>query len=456
MGVTEELCRQITATRAETLGPDCVRATRRAIMDGIAVAAAGSMEPPVRLLAAHVKAQGGARQATVWGYGFRTTSVQAAYVNGVATHVLDFEPMWLPPTHAVSPTLPVAIALAEVQRKDGRDVLAAVAKGMEIQGRIQFAANQFEPERLRFHPPGTAGVMGAAVTAAHLLGLDELQLAHALGIAASRAGSLLANIGSMTKATHCGYAAASGLDAALLASRGFTASTSIFEAPRGFAATLYPDGFDMQRLLAYGRPFRIVDPGFAIKCFPSQFATHWGIRAALEARERVTNPGLIERVVMTVPAMGYIDRPRPVTGLDGKFSFQYTAAAALLDGKVGIESFRDRRRFKSDMEGLLAKFHLHQDPSIPGDWRGMWVSIEVALRDGSRVAATCRGPRGAWGQEPLTDEEHAVKLRDCLRAGIERKRVAPLLTLLARFEELTPAELRKLIGLIARRRSAVA
>jgi len=159
---------------------------------------------------------------------------------------------------------------------------------------------------------------------------------------------------------------------------------------------------------------------------------------------------------MTVPAMGYIDRPRPVTGLDGKFSFQYTAAAALLDGKVGIESFRDRRRFKSDMEGLLAKFHLHRDPSIPGDWRGMWVSIEVALRDGSRVAATCRGPRGAWGQEPLTDEEHAVKLRDCLRAGIERKRVAPLLTLLARFEELTPAELRKLIGLIARRRSAVA
>jgi len=262
MGVTEELCRQITATRAETLGPDCVRATRRAIMDGIAVAAAGSMEPPVRLLAAHVKAQGGARQATVWGYGFRTTSVQAAYVNGVATHVLDFEPMWLPPTHAVSPTLPVAIALAEVQRKDGRDVLAAVAKGIEIQGRIQFAANQFEPERLRFHPPGTAGVMGAAVTAAHLLGLDELQLAHALGIAASRAGSLLANIGSMTKATHCGYAAASGLDAALLASRGFTASTSIFEAPRGFAAVRSASLTPVSRSNAFHHSLRHIG-GFA-------------------------------------------------------------------------------------------------------------------------------------------------------------------------------------------------
>ena len=452
MGVTEELCRLITATRADTLGDECVRSTRRAIMDGIAVAVAGAGEPPVKLLAAHVKAQGGAPQSTVWGYGFRTSTVQAAYVNGVATHVLDFEPMWLPPTHAVSPTLPVGMALAEARRRGGREVTAAIAKGMEIQGRIQFAANQFEPERLRFHPPGIAGVMGAAVTAAHLLGLNESQLAHALGIAASRAGSLLANIGSMTKATHCGYAAASGLDAALLASRGFTANSAIFEAPRGFAATFYPEGFDSRRLLSYGRPFRIVDPGFAIKCFPSQFATHWVIRAALEARARISDPLVIERVVITTPVMHYIDRPRPATGLDGKFSFQYTAAAALLDGKVGISSFRDKRRFKPDMEALLGRIEMRHDPSIPGEWLGMRVRVEVTLRDGSRVEASCRGPKGAWGQEALTDAEHAVKLRDCLRAGLDRKGVASLSALLARFEDLTPAELGKVVRLIARRR----
>lgn len=452
MGVTGKLCSVIAATTFDTLGADCVRRVKQAIKDGIAVAIAGAGELPVKLLAAHVKAQGGARQASVWGHGFRTSTVHAAYVNGVATHVLDFEPMWLPPTHAVSPTLPIALALAESQGHSGREVIAAVAKGMEIQGRIQFAGDQFEPERLRFHPPGVAGVMGAAVAAAHLLGLDASRLAHTLGIAASRAGALLANIGSMTKATHCGYAAASGLDAALLASRGFTANAAIFEAPRGFVATFFPERFDAERLLAYGRPFRVVDPGLAIKRFPSQFATHWAISAALEARERVRDPGAIERVVITAPVMNYIDRPRPETGLDGKFSFQYTAAAALLDGRVGIDSFTDRRRFSRDMEALLGKIELRQDPSIPGDWRGMHVTVEVAARDGSRHAATCRGPKGAWGQAELTDAEHEVKLRDCLRRGLDRKSLGSLLALLDRFEDLPLAQVKRMVTMLARRR----
>lgn len=454
MGVTGELCRVITATTFEKLGADCVRRVKQAIQDGIAVAIAGSGEPPVKILAAHVKAQGGARQASVWGHGFRTSSVHAAYVNGVATHVLDFEPMWVPPTHAVSPTLPVALALAESQGHSGREVIAAVAKGMEIQGRIQFAGDQFEPERLRFHPPGVAGVMGAAVTAAHLLGLDAARLAHALGIAASRAGALLANIGSMTKAAHCGHAAASGLDAALLAGRGFTANAEIFEAARGFVATYFPERFDSEKLLAYGRPFRVVDPGLAIKRFPSQFATHWAISAALEARGRVRNAGAIERVVITAPVMNYIDRPRPENGLDGKFSFQYTAAAALLDGAVGIDSFSDRRRFSRDMEALLGKIELRQDPSIPGDWRGMHVTVEVVMRDGSRHAATCHGPKGAWGQAQLTDAEHEVKLRDCLRRGLDRNSLGTLLALLDRFEDLPPAALRRAVRLMASRRRA--
>lgn len=449
MGVTGELCRVITATTFETLGADCLRRVKQAIKDGIAVAIAGAGELPVKLLAAHVKAQGGSNQASVWGHGFRTSTIYAAYVNGVATHVLDFEPMWLPPTHAVSPTLPVALALAEYHGHPGLEVIAAVAKGMEIQGRIQFAGDQFEPERLRFHPPGVAGVMGAAVTAAHLLELDAARLAHALGIAASRAGALLANIGSMTKATHCGYAAVSGLDAALLASRGFTANTAIFEAPRGFAATFFPERFDAERLLAYGRPFRVVDPGLAIKRFPSQFATHWAISAALDARERVRDPGAIERVVITAPVMNYIDRPRPETGLDGKFSFQYTAAAALLDGKVGIDSFTDRRRFSRDMEALLGKIELRQDPSISGDWRGMHVTVEVAARDGSRHAATCRGPKGAWGQAELTDAEHEVKLRDCLGRLLKTARITRLLGLLNELECQPPQGVSELLRLIA-------
>lgn len=454
MTLTRQLCEVITAAGFESLGDECVRRVKQAIADGLAVAAAGSLQDPVEIAAAHVKSLGGQPQATVWGHGFRTSTVQAAFVNGVATHVLDFEPMWLPPTHAVSPTVPVAFALAEAEALDGREVVAAVAKGMEIQSRLQFAANQYKPAALRFHPPGIVGVMGAAVTAGHLLGLDSERLGYALGIAGSRAGALLANVGSMTKSTHCGQAAAAGLDAALLAARGFTANADILDAPRGFIATFFPQEFDRRKLLAFGKPYRVVDPGLAIKLFPSQFATHWAITAALNLHPEIRDPREITRVMIRAPVMEYIDRPNPATGLDGKFSFQYTTAVALLDGRVGIDSFTDARRFRSDMAALLDKVRLIADPKIPGEWRGMHVAIEVEMRDGKRFSARCRAPRGAWGAPPLTSEEHAVKLRDCLGLMLDARSVARLLQLIDTLEQQPARGVRAIVSLLARNRRA--
>lgn len=454
MTLTGELCARIAAARFETLGAACVRRVKQAVADGIAVAAAGSREEPSRLLAAHLKSLGGRPRATAWGHGFRTSPVHAAYVNGVSTHVLDFEPMWLPPTHSISPTVPVAFALAEAQGLPGREVVAAVAKGMEIQGRIQFATNQYEPGSLRFHPPGIVGVLGAAVTASHLLGLDETQLAHALGIAASRAGALLANIGSMTKATHCGHAAAAGLDAALLAARGFTANADVLAAPRGFIETFFPGEFEREKLLAYGKPFRVVDPGLAIKLFPSQFATHWAITAALELHPQIGDPRNIARVAIRGPVMHYIDRPQPATGLDGKFSFQYTAAVALLDGVVSIESFSDARRFRSDIVALLGKTDLVQDESIPGEWRGMEVTVAVEMRGSVRHEATCRGPRGAWGAPELTPAAHELKLRDCLARLMDGRSATRLLALLEALERQTPRGVASIAALLAGRKTS--
>ncbi|OGA11020.1 MAG: hypothetical protein A2W68_11065 [Betaproteobacteria bacterium RIFCSPLOWO2_02_64_14] len=449
MSVTRDLCEIIAATRFESLGGQCVRRVKQAVADGIAVAAAGSLQEPVILLAQHVQSLGGEPRATVWGHGFKTSPVQAAYVNGVATHVLDFEPMALPPTHSVSPTVPVALALAEAEGLNGREVVTAVAKGLEIQARILLAANEYKPEALRFHPPGTAGVMGAAVTAGHLLGLDRDRLTHALGIAGSRAGTLLANIGSMTKATHCGYAAASGLDAALLAARGFTAHQDIFDAPRGFVETFFPREFDRRKLLGYGSPYRVVEPGLAIKMYPSQFATHWAIAAALELHPKITDPAKIARVVLRTPVMTYCDRALPGGGLEGKFSFQYTAAAALLDGEVSIDSFTDTRRFRSDMVALLGKIELVQDPDIPGEWRGMRVAIEVELRDGRKLKAACDGPRGVWGQPQLTAKEHEAKLRDCLGHLLAARRVTRMLAILDTLERQPARGIRTLVSLLS-------
>jgi aconitate decarboxylase len=136
VGLTQDLCEIIRATRYETLGEECVSRVKRAIKDGVAVALAGRNEPPVKIMTAHMRSLGGEPQASIWGTRTKVAVTQAAYINSVATHVLDFEPMWSPPTHAVSPAVPVAFALAEARQLTGRDVVRAVAKGLEIQGRL--------------------------------------------------------------------------------------------------------------------------------------------------------------------------------------------------------------------------------------------------------------------------------------------------------------------------------
>jgi aconitate decarboxylase len=448
MAVTPQLCDRIAGISYENLGAPAIEAARRLVLDGIAVAIAGTQEEAIHILAAHHREQGGAAQATAIGNGFRLNAVSAAALNGAAMHVLDFEPMWSPANHALSTTLAGVLALAEAREANGREVVTALVKGLEMQGWIRQASGQFEASRLRFHPPGAAGPLGAAVAAGHLLKLDPGQLANAIGIAASRAGGLMANAGTMTKSTHCGHAAALGLESALLAARGFTANVAVFEAAQGYVPALYDDGFKPEEMLGFGRaPLRLVDPGFAIKMFPSQFGTHFGITAALELHPEIPDASAIRRVLLTAPVMAYVDRPRPKTGLEGKFSLQYTAASALLDGKVGIGTFTDARLESADMQELLAKFEVRLDPSIPGRFEDTHVLLRIEL-DGGRVLETrCDGPRGKWGTPPISEAEHLVKVRDCLATRLEPDAVEAVIGLARQIDHLDAAGVRQLMQL---------
>src|SRR5271169_4106164 len=448
MPVTSLLCERIVATDYENLGVPAIEAARRLVLDGIAIAVAGTEEEAIHILAAHHKEQGGAPQATAIGNGFRLNTVSAAALNGAAMHVLDFEPMWSPANHALSTTLAGVLALAEARSATGREILTALVKGVEMQGWIREASGQYEPLTTRFHPPGAVGPLGSAVAAGHLLKLDPGQLANAIGIAASRAGSLLANAGTMTKSTHCGHASALGLESALIAARGFTANVDVFEAAQGYAPALYDDAFKAEELLGFGRaPWRVVEPGYAIKMFPSQFGTHFGITAALELHPNIPSPSAIRRVLLTAPVMAYVNRPRPKTGLEGKFSLQYTAASALLDGKVGIRTFIDARLAKADMQDLLAKFEVRLDPAIPGRFEDMHVLLRVEL-DGGRVLETrCDGPRGKWGTPPISEAEHLVKVRDCLATRLEPAAVEGVIGLARQIDNLDAAGVRQLIQL---------
>lgn len=445
MTVTSELCAKIVATGFDSLGEPALVAARRLVLDGLAIAVAGTEEDAIQILAAHYRERGSRPVSTAIGCGFRTDPVSAAALNGAAMHVLDFEPMWSPANHALSTTLAAVLALAEAKGATGRDALTALVKGVEMQGWIRQASGQFEAQTMKLHAPGTAGPFGAAVAAGHLLGLDATQLAYAIGLSASRAASVLANVGTMTKSTHCGQAASLGLEAAMLAARGFTANADTFGARQGYCDTFHDD-FKSAELLNYGRlPFRIAAPGYAIKMFPSQYGTHFGITAALELRKQIPDPATIRSVTLTVPPMSYVNRPRPATGLDGKFSLQYTASAALLDGKVGIRTFTDARLAAPDMQALLGSFEVHHDPAIPGRFEEMHVALRVVLADGRTLETRCNGPRGKWGTPPISEAEHLVKVRDCLATRLSAAEAEALIADAQRFERLDAEGVRGLM-----------
>jgi len=420
MGVTAELCDKIVATTFDSLTPEAVTKARRLVLDGIAVAVAGSRETAIGILSDHYRSLGGTPDAAVLGLGFRTSATAAAVLNGASMHVLDFEPMWKPANHALSTTLPAILSLAESHKISGRDIVTAVVKGIELAGWIRHAGHD---GATRFHPPGMVGPLGAAVAAGHVLGLDATQLAHALGLAASRAGGLTANAGTMTKSTHCGQGVMLGLEAAMLVGRGFTANPEPFEAHQGYVHAFFTPEFQPRDLLNFGAPYRVVDPGYVIKLFPSQFATQFVITAGLDLHRRIGDPNLIRAVRVVAPQMPYINRPRPNTGLEGKFSVQYTMSTSLVRGHVNIDTFTDEAVHAPEIAQMLDKVSVKMVPEIPARFDLMHIEAEVDLTDGSVVRTRCDGPRGMWGQPAISDDEHLVKVRDCLSKRLPTERM---------------------------------
>lgn len=452
-GFTKKISEIIVNTTSKELTPEATAKARQLFLDGIAVAVAGSIkEAPPAILAEHIKSKQAVESCSVIGFGFKTHPVDAAYINGGSMHVLDYEPMWSPANHALSTNLPAILSLSEILDFNGLEAAAALVKGTETQGWLREGSGQYDAKQVRNHPPGQVGPMSSCVAAGHLLGFDVEQQRHAFGIAASRCAALNANAGTMVKMTHCGVAVSLGLDAAMLASKGFTANPDIFECPRGYV-DFYMPGFDYEGMLNYGPPFRLVKPGYSIKMFPSQFGTHFVITAALEARKQIDDISKIKEINLTTPIMEYVNRPAPHQGLAGKFSFQYTCCAALLDGEVVIDTFEDERRFAPDMEAMLKKVTVTQDPDRPARFEEEAVDLEVILEDGTKVVTHCAGPRGSWHGEPLEPGEHEAKVRMCLACRLDEKDSERIIELGSNLDQLENKDIREVLAIASKPKS---
>ena len=457
MNLTQEFIQKIAALFPAKSGQRELRVTSDLLLDGISVAALGSTEPGPQILSSMAHDADQSTGATIIKGDRRVTVESAALVNGAAMHVLDYEPMWNPANHSLSTTLPALLALSEVLLRsekaafqstiNGERILRALAMGIEVQERLRTASGQFEPGDLVFHPPSTVGPLGSAVACGLLMGLTQQQLVNAIGIAGSMAGGLQGNIGSMTKALHCGKAAANGVQAALLARQGFTSDMDAIGGPRGYGTAFFGAAFDPTKLLEPKADLHVVNPGPAYKLYPSQYGTHFVIEAALMAREQLSNPQDIRNVTIVSPPMPYVDRPAPATGLAGKFSFQYVAAVALIDGEISVDSFSDKRRFSEDVEKLLTLITIRPDPARKGRFDEMKVDVVVELIDGQMCSGTCDGPPGIWGR-PADLAKLETKSKDCLHRAFGEARANEIMHQSRQFVSFDADDLLTFFGLL--------
>jgi 2-methylcitrate dehydratase PrpD len=146
--------------------------------------------------------------------------------------------------------------------------------------------------------------------------------------------------------------------------------------------------------------------------------------------------------------MRYTDRGAPRTGLEGKFSFQYTVAAALLDGRIGMETFTDTAVRRSEIAELLAKTQLHMDPKIPANFDEMSTTVSVQMQDGKAYLVRCDRPRGIWGN-PLTREERLTKVRQCAARVLPDADVERLIEIGENLEHASSQDVLALFGLLA-------
>jgi 2-methylcitrate dehydratase PrpD len=443
MTTTRTLAEFIADTDFTDLPSPVVEAAKIAILDGVANMVAGSVQELADIIGRYVRDAGGTPQASVVGWGYKTNPPSSAFANGVFGHCLDYEIQGFPPTHGTSSCLPSALALAEQHHIPGDRVITAYVLGWEIQGRLRAASAP--ATRAGYHPPGLVGPLGGAAASAKTMGLDADQTLMALGIAASRTGGLTANTGTMVKSTHPGNAARMGAEAGILAGMGYTASDEVLESPVGYAAALFGGEFDWDIATGgLGASWRLVDPGYDIKRFPAQVYMQNAIEAALNLRdENGIGPEDIEQVTISRRGRGH-SGPRPRSGLDGKFSVEYCAAAALLDGRVGIDTFTDPRRFSPDMEDMLGRMRVEPE----GPESGATLATAV-LKDGRTVSAECVAFSGSAGN-PMSREQRLAKVQDCFVRALSDADAERVLEMLENLESLDDtAQLMAVLGQVA-------
>ena len=426
--LARELAQRIASTTARDLTEKAVHYAKIGLLDTLGVAIAGAREEAAVIARRVAATEPG--PSLLLGTTQRVSPLAAAFVNGIAANVLDFDDCSDPlGGHPSAPVLPALIALAESVQASGTDVLLAYVTGFETETQIARGVNFHHYEK-GWHATATLGVFGAAAACSRLLNLPVTQAATALSLAASFSSGIKANLGSMAKPLHVGHCARNGLLAALLAREGFSANDDALEGHQGYLELFNgPGRYDIGRILQkWGKPFDIEMPGIAIKQHPCCLSVQSAVDAMLAlAREEDIEPDAVARIESkTYPRrLEHTDRPAPRGALEAKLSIQYCLARALADRKVTLEHFTETRYRDPRVARLMTLVHAGTfEHAPPADNDDFGAEVRVTTKSGRVHTRTLNRPIGHDPGVPLAVELLEAKFHQCADAVLGAERAA--------------------------------
>jgi 2-methylcitrate dehydratase PrpD len=434
-GVTRKLARFVVDSKWSDVPESARKEASRSIVNWVGCALGGARHQTTECALQALSELSGPRTATVLGRNDRLDVLHASLLNGISSHVLDFDDTHLDTIiHPAGPVAPALFALAERQGLAGEDFLHAFILGVEVECRIGLCVYPSHYDR-GYHITGSAGVFGAAAAAGKVLGLDEQKMIWALGIAATQSAGLREMFGTMCKAFHPGRAAQNGLGAALLASKGFTSSEQSLEAPRGFAEVLSGERDYSKLTRGLGETWEVTRNTY--KPFPCGIVIHPAIDACIQLRnEHRLSAADIQKVELRVHplVLELTGKRTPATGLEGKFSVYHSAAIALLRGVVGQREYSDAAVRDPEVVALRDRVTATIDPDIREDQ----VEARVVLSSGRVLEKRIDRVVGSL-QNPLSDRDLETKFRGQAEGVISASQMEELLGLCWRVSSLPDA-----------------
>ena len=462
-GLTESIAAFIADTRIEDAPQGADEKGKKVLADTFAAILAGAGSEVAEPLRRYLTCAAAKGKSPILGTALTASPEAAAMVNGTFGHALDFDDVVpIMPGHPSVTIMGALLPTLDEAPVSGKRLLDAHRVGVEVGAKIGVAITMGHYDR-GFHATGTLGIFAALAALCRLHAADRATIRTAFGIAGSMASGLRRNFGTMTKPLHSGWGSHNALVAFNLARSGFSAAPDVLEAKSGFFAAYGVEASNPGAAIGtLGNPWVIMSPGIGLKKFPCYNGSQRGMDGVLQLRARMgfTAETLAHLECRMPPGgMKVVIYPNPTTGLEGKFSLQYSLAAGALDGNYSLWSFTDEAVNRPAIRELLKRVVAREDEACGADdpelakkasgARG-FVRVEARTTDGRSESVRVDAPPGHPSRE-LSWAEIEHKFMDCAtHGGLRREQAAQAYAALDGLER--SEDVSELVGLMTLKR----